>query len=262
MQFYVADYLADTAHLDTEEHGAYFLLLLNYWHTEKPVPVDRLQRICKINSDERWASVERTLKEFFTEDAESWVHERVECDLEKVYAKSKQASKAGKKSAKVRRAKAIENTDKKNARSTSADVPLNHKDKDKDKYKDKTSSKSDDGRFSLFWSSCPKKVDKKKAEVAFNRLSKTKQESAINDISKRYVTTEKQYIPNPTTYLHGERWNDEIIIEKKKTSYPTRNDCNAWVKFASGHNIKTKIGETQFDFERRVRNTIENDLNT
>ena len=38
MQLYVADYLADTVHLDADEHGAYLLIIFNYWQTGKPIP--------------------------------------------------------------------------------------------------------------------------------------------------------------------------------------------------------------------------------
>ncbi|KPB86159.1 Prophage PSPPH04 [Pseudomonas syringae pv. maculicola] len=52
MQFYVADYLADTSHLTTEEHGAYMLLLFSYWQTGKPLRIDRLSTIARVpNSD-------------------------------------------------------------------------------------------------------------------------------------------------------------------------------------------------------------------
>ena len=45
MQLYIADYLADTMHLSAEEHGAYLLLMFNYWQTGKPIPKNRLAKI-------------------------------------------------------------------------------------------------------------------------------------------------------------------------------------------------------------------------
>jgi hypothetical protein len=57
--------------------------------------------------------------------------------------------------------------------------------------------------------SYPKKTDKKRASVSFNKLSKSKQEIATKDCVVRYSDTEVRYVPNPTTYLNGERWEDE-----------------------------------------------------
>ena len=125
MQLYVADYLADTMHLTTEEHGAYLLLIFNYWQTGKPIPVSRLARIARLTND-RWTDVERTLSEFFIERDGEWMHERIERDLEALHATQAQRIAAGKASAEARKnagkggAKAS-----RNARSTTVEIPLN-----------------------------------------------------------------------------------------------------------------------------------------
>lgn len=80
IQFYIADYLADTMHLSTEEHGAYLLLIFNYWQTGKPIPKNRLSVISRL-SKEQWCLIEGTLSEFFVDDGTHWVHLRIERDL-------------------------------------------------------------------------------------------------------------------------------------------------------------------------------------
>lgn len=125
MQLYVADYLADTMHLTTEEHGAYLLLIFNYWQTGRAIPVSRLARIARL-SDERWTVVERSLNEFFNERSGEWVHDRIERDLEAVHATQTQRSAAGKASAEARAARAqARKTKAVNERSTPVEIPLN-----------------------------------------------------------------------------------------------------------------------------------------
>ncbi|TWC18139.1 uncharacterized protein YdaU (DUF1376 family) [Pseudomonas sp. SJZ085] len=127
MQLYVADYLADTMHLTTEEHGAYLLLIFNYWQTGKPIPVSRLARITRL-SNERWTDVERSLGEFFNERDNEWVHDRIERDLEAVRASQEQRIAAGKASAEARKQAAKPRPRASgNARSTTVEIPLNEK---------------------------------------------------------------------------------------------------------------------------------------
>lgn len=125
IQLYVADYLADTMHLTTEEHGAYLLLIFNYWQTGKPIPKPRLARIARLSND-RWISVEASLSEFFNDNGNEWEHKRIEADLDAVHSAQSQRSAAGKASAEARKnKKATTRQRKSNERSTTDEIPLN-----------------------------------------------------------------------------------------------------------------------------------------
>ena len=104
MQLYIADYLADTMHSSAEEHGAYLLLMFNYWQTGKPIPKNRLAKIARL-TNERWADVEPSLQEFFCDNGEEWVHLRIEEDLASVREKLTKKSAAGKASVQARRSR-------------------------------------------------------------------------------------------------------------------------------------------------------------
>lgn len=104
MQLYIADYLADTMHLSAEEHGAYLLLMFNYWQTGKPIPKNRLAKIARL-TNERWADVEPSLREFFCDNGDEWVHLRIEEDLASVREKLTKKSAAGKASVQARRSR-------------------------------------------------------------------------------------------------------------------------------------------------------------
>ena len=83
MPLYVADYLGDTSHLSTLEHGAYLLLILNYWQRGKALPAtnERLANVARL-SNEEWLNVRPTLAEFFHEKDGLWFQKRLEKELE------------------------------------------------------------------------------------------------------------------------------------------------------------------------------------
>jgi uncharacterized protein YdaU (DUF1376 family) len=99
MPLYVADYLADAAHLTTQEHGAYLLLIMNYWQRGGPLPDDdaRLARIARMGPRE-WARVRDNLSEFFEVACGTWSHSRVDSELARVSAKSLKCKMAGRAS--------------------------------------------------------------------------------------------------------------------------------------------------------------------
>ena len=136
IQLYVADYLADTMHLTTEEHGAYLLLIFNYWQTGKPIPKSRLSRIARLSND-RWESVEISLSEFFNDNGNEWEHKRIEADLQIVAEAQAQRSAAGKASAEARkRAKTAKKKQEVNDRSATVEGSSERNNNEKSTNKD------------------------------------------------------------------------------------------------------------------------------
>jgi len=235
MQFYVADYLADTTHLTAEEHGAYMLLLFSYWQTGKPLRIDRLATVARI-PNERWASVAETLSEFFHATETHWVQFRVEADLEAVNSKVTTASNAGKASA---RAKALKKQQELNDRSTNVDDPLqrngNHIDTDTytDKNINNTPPMAEDLLFPKFWKLYPNKKGKAAAEKAWKKLKVTDdlfnliaQGLARQCVSPAWTKDDGQFIPHPATWLNGKRWEDEVKPTSNVHQFPPRRQCN------------------------------------
>lgn len=105
MPLYVSDYLADTAHLSTEEHGAYFLLLMHAWVNNGVLPDDdeRLRRITRMEA-KAWKSSKSELRAFFYQHEGVLRHHRVDTELQRAQALVNQRSEAGKASAAKRKA--------------------------------------------------------------------------------------------------------------------------------------------------------------
>jgi len=82
MPIYWPDYLADTGHLSTEQHGAYLLLIAHYWASGKPLPKedDALARITRC-APSRWQAIKSIILSFFQMTDIGWSHKRVEAEL-------------------------------------------------------------------------------------------------------------------------------------------------------------------------------------
>lgn len=70
--------------------------------------------------------------------------------------------------------------------------------------------------FEKFWEKYPNKVSKKKAFISFKNLTRKQQKLAIDDLETRFKNTEPKYIPHPTTYINGERWEDANLNKSNK----------------------------------------------
>tara|TARA_R100001244_G_scaffold2541_1_gene3922 strand:- start:5821 stop:6303 length:483 start_codon:yes stop_codon:yes gene_type:complete len=92
MQLYVADYLGDTMHLSTEQHGAYLLLLMAMWRAGGSLPNDekKLARIVGLSTI-KWRRVAADVMAFFTVDGDeitAWHLERWPAEYRKMQGRT------------------------------------------------------------------------------------------------------------------------------------------------------------------------------
>ncbi|WP_298257929.1 DUF1376 domain-containing protein [Bradyrhizobium sp.] len=94
MPLYVGDYLGDTGHLTTAQHGAYLLLMMHYWRKgELPDDDRQLSKIAKLPL-KTWSNYRPVLQQFFHS---GWKHKRIDAELERVMRVSEKRATAGQK---------------------------------------------------------------------------------------------------------------------------------------------------------------------
>jgi uncharacterized protein YdaU (DUF1376 family) len=239
-QFYPQDWLGSpsVAAMSAEEEGAYIRLLCYCWNSadcalpDNPETLARLSRVvegyfkgsssllrnCFIPHPEKegYITHPRLLEERKKQD--EWREKCKQGGKKSAQARNTMASKglkgssalvATKRQLKGNTSSSTSSSssllDIKNISNKTPYIPLSGEDK-----------KFDPTWFNLFWEAYPKKQgDKKKALGAWkkNKLD-LKAPEIIADVNRRKTDhaqwQDKQFIPYPTTYLNGERWNDEI----------------------------------------------------
>lgn len=127
MPLYIADYMADTAHLTTVEHGAYLLLIMTYWQRGEALPDDdkKLSRIAGLQG-RNWKRVRAEIEPFFEFRDNKWVHQRIEKQLTLMRCQSRSNSLNGKKGGQARARNSLSENEA-NAKRT-----LSHTDTDTD----------------------------------------------------------------------------------------------------------------------------------
>jgi uncharacterized protein YdaU (DUF1376 family) len=97
MQFYVADYLADTQHLTTEQHGAYLLLLFAMWRAvDGEIDADdgKLARIARLTLT-RWNKIKGDVMALLSIENGKVTQKRLRAELQKAVEKSLKRAEAG-----------------------------------------------------------------------------------------------------------------------------------------------------------------------
>jgi uncharacterized protein YdaU (DUF1376 family) len=226
MPLYIADYLADTSRLTTEQHGAYLLLLIDYWRNG-PLPDDDvvLAQITRMSVD-AWSNTRSTLQAFFKLQSGKWTHGRVEAELAIARQKGETNTTRAKAAAEARwgsksNAPSIPRS---NTQAMREDVLEECQSQSPSQVlKTNTSAVADFEKFWAAWPSSPRKVAKAKCLEIWKRH---KLGAVVDQIighvgflknSEQWL---KGYDPAPMTYLNQRRWEDGIHVAAKTTAMP------------------------------------------
>ena len=123
------------------------------------------------------------------------------------------------------------NTEETSSNQSETQSKSKSKSKSEKKSKEKEKEKEpEQDLFDRFWAVYPRKVGKKDAVKAWNKLKpdETLTLQIIEGVERWKLSTQwtkdgGQYIPYPATFLNGERWKDECDIAVTK---PRRNDLD------------------------------------
>lgn len=220
MPLYVGDYLASTSRLSTEQHGAYLLLIFDYWREGPPPDDDRvLAQITRLSPD-AWSIARAVLEKYFSIENGQWVHGRIEREMSQAREKHDKAKVRATRAAEARWSGKAEQSHAPSIAPSIASAVLDQcqsQPQSPIKNKPPISPKRDAPGFDKFWTQYPKKKAKPDAIKAWNKLRPDDQIqlTILSAVKAQCATAEwmkdrGQYIPMPATWLNGRRWEDEV----------------------------------------------------
>jgi len=118
--------------------------------------------------------------------------------------------------------------------------------------------------FAIFYGLYPRKMARKDAEKAWNKLTPTEQSECL-DAMPNYLKywkikeTAKDYIPYPASFLNAQRWTDEIDIEpiqNKKPELPWYSSEELTARKAQEVNCPAYAGEGWQQWRARISQKI------
>lgn len=119
--------------------------------------------------------------------------------------------------------------------------------------------------FDELWGMYPRKVSKRVAQKAFDRLPQTEQALALSTMPNHLAywkanDTQLAYIPHLSTFLNQYRFEDEIVIEEvkqnKRPELPWYSSEELTIKKANEIGVQAYAGEGWQQWRARISNKI------
>ena len=113
-----------------------------------------------------------------------------------------------------------------------------------------TRTREDDQRFDMFWSQYPRKTNKVAARRAWD---KAKPDDTLIDTMLRAISVQRlsrqwqnpELIPHASTWLNGERWNDELPAAREAKKTPEEINNEKWAEMAEERGLKPNRAERE-----------------
>ena len=118
--------------------------------------------------------------------------------------------------------------------------------------------------FEQFWKHYPRKVAKRAALVAFNRLTKDEQAQAVEAIEQHVAYwklkgTETDFIPHAATWLNQGRFEDELDMtpkELKRPAMPWYSTDELTLAKGRELGLNAYAGESMGQYRQRIQQYI------
>lgn len=123
--------------------------------------------------------------------------------------------------------------------------------------------------FGAWWQAYPRKVAKRAAQRAWQKLSAADRQAALDALSghvenwKQRHGEDRTYIPHPATWLNGARWEDELdpVVDEKPAARPAVEVWWATDESMERKGIEVGVGRAQpgwsrYEYKARIEAAI------
>lgn len=253
-QFNIKSHSYATKHLSNMEDLAYRRLLDLYYDGEEPLLNDVKKLAKKIGMRDFQSEIDEVLSEFFLVEGDTFRHEKADKEIAVYHSKADTARVNGKKGGRPKKTQSEPNPNPKKPRPnpeitqsvnlanpeesglkanhkplTNNQEPVTIKQEPVTKKEIQIDFVDQDAQFEIFWNAGMVKTGKKKARSIFQKLAAKRADSEIwteqleYDIKRRLSANQMGFAAmHPSTYLNGERWEDDAVISSQAPKAQTR----------------------------------------
>jgi uncharacterized protein YdaU (DUF1376 family) len=218
IKLYIGDYMRDTGTLTVAEHGAYVLMLLHHYGTERPLPQGReLHRLLRAESKADREAIDSVVKRFWQVTEEGLVNNRAGKEMQRAEHQREVNRTVGALGGRPKR-KETESVSDSEPNGNRTQTLTRHQTPDTREIPPKPPrgvSEFPPG-FDRFWSAYPRKVAKAAAAKAFARMradealiARMLAAVAAQSASDQWRRDGGQFVPHAATWIAQRRWEDE-----------------------------------------------------